>query len=92
MKNVYYTLTIVVLAITSVVHAQDLHFSQFFRSPLVTNPANTGFMPEGDYRMGVNYRNQWSSVMQVPYKTMSVFGDMQAMRSNSENGWLGLGG
>ena len=53
--------------------AQDLHFSQFFNSPLVTNPANTGFIPDADYRIGANYRNQWSSVMSVPYKTVSAF-------------------
>ncbi|MGN6166347.1 MAG: type IX secretion system membrane protein PorP/SprF, partial [Flavisolibacter sp.] len=40
---------------------QDLHFSQFFNSPLTTNPANTGFIPDGDFRLGINYRDQWSS-------------------------------
>ena len=74
------------------VFGQDLHFSQFMNSPLTTNPANTGFMPEGDYRIGINYRNQWSSIMQLPYKTMSAFGDMQIMRNNRENGWMGIGG
>jgi type IX secretion system PorP/SprF family membrane protein len=70
--------------------AQDIHFSQFMNSPLVTNPANTGFIPGGDYRIGINYRNQWSSVMSVPYQTMSAFGDMQIMQN--DNGWLGAGG
>lgn len=73
------------------VQAQDLHFSQFFNSPLTTNPANTGFIPDADYRIGANYRNQWSSVMTVPYKTISVFGDAQVFRNKLENGWLGLG-
>jgi type IX secretion system PorP/SprF family membrane protein len=72
--------------------AQDLHFSQFFNSPLTTNPANTGFIPDGDYRFGVNYRNQWSSVMSVPYKTMSVFGDVQLFKDRLQNGWVGAGG
>ena len=72
-------------------HAQDLHFSQFFNSPLTTNPANTGFIPDGDYRLGINYRNQWSSIMTVPYKTMSAFGDVQLMKDKFQNGWLGLG-
>ena len=72
--------------------AQDLHFSQFFNSPLVTNPANTGFIPDGDYRLGMNYRNQWSSIMTMPYKTMSAYGDVQLMRDRFENGWLGAGG
>jgi type IX secretion system PorP/SprF family membrane protein len=72
--------------------AQDLHFSQFFNSPLVTNPANTGFIPDADFRIGASYRNQWSSVMAVPYKTISLFGDAQVLRNKFENGWLGLGG
>ncbi|HEY8389115.1 MAG TPA: PorP/SprF family type IX secretion system membrane protein [Parasegetibacter sp.] len=72
--------------------AQDLHFSQFHQSPLTTNPANTGFIPDADYRVGLNYRNQWSSIMATPYKTMSLYGDAQVMRDRFENGWIGLGG
>lgn len=72
--------------------AQDLHFSQFFNSPLTTNPANTGFMPDGNYRLGFNYRDQWSSIMASPYKTMSAFADVQLMRDRFENGWMGVGG
>ncbi|MBK6829001.1 MAG: PorP/SprF family type IX secretion system membrane protein [Chitinophagaceae bacterium] len=72
--------------------AQDLHFSQFFNSPLLTNPANTGFIPDGDYRLGVNYRNQWASVTAFPYKTMSAFGDWQTMQNQDNTGWLGIGG
>ena len=77
--------------VTVGLYAQDLHFSQFFNSPLTTNPANTGFIPDADYRIGANYRNQWSSIMTVPYKTISVFGDAQVFRDKLENGWLGLG-
>ena len=72
--------------------AQDLHFSQFFNSPLTTNPANTGFIPDGDYRLGMNFRNQWSSIMTVPYKTMSAYGDVQLLKDRFENGWVGAGG
>jgi len=71
--------------------AQDLHFSQFFNSPLTTNPANTGFIPDGNYRVGINYRNQWASIP-VPYKTMSAFGDFQLFRDRLEYGWVGVGG
>ncbi len=71
--------------------AQDLHFSQFFNSPLSTNPANTGFIPDADYRLGAHYRTQWSNIMSIPYKTISVFGDAQLFRNRLENGWLGVG-
>lgn len=80
------------LVLLSFPFAQDLHFSQFFNSPLTTNPANTGFIPDADYRMGAHYRNQYSSIMAVPYKTISIFGDAQVFRERLENGWLGLGG
>ncbi|MEO6069108.1 MAG: PorP/SprF family type IX secretion system membrane protein [Chitinophagaceae bacterium] len=80
------------LCLVGATKAQDLHFSQFFNSPLTTNPANTGFIPDGDYRLGINYRDQWSSVMTVPYKTMSAFGDVQVLKDKFDNGWVGLGG
>lgn len=73
-------------------HAQDLHYSQFMNSPLLTNPANTGFIPDGDYRLGANFRNQWSSVTAFPYKTFSAFGDVQTMQNEDNTGWLGVGG
>ena len=85
-----FTICSILFAFT--VQAQDLHFSQFFNSPLTTNPANTGFIPDADYRLGANYRNQWSAVMTVPYKTTSIFGDAQLFRDKLENGWLGIGG
>lgn len=72
--------------------AQDLHFSQWFNAPLMTNPANTGFIPDADYRLGANYRDQWSAIMAQPYKTMSIWGDAQVFRNRIENGWMGLGG
>ena len=72
--------------------AQDLHFSQWYNSPLTTNPANTGFIPDADYRVGANYRNQWSTIMTIPYKTFSIFGDAQLFRDRIESGWVGLGG
>lgn len=84
--------TICSLLFALTMQAQDLHFSQFFNSPLTTNPANTGFIPDADYRIGANYRNQWSTVMTVPYKTTSIFGDAQLFRDKLENGWLGVGG
>ena len=87
----YTTLAVSVLLLGNQGKTQDLHFSQFFNSPLTTNPANTGFIPDGDFRLGINYRDQWSSIMAVPYKTMSAFGDVQLMKDKFENGWLGAG-
>ena len=70
---------------------QDLHFSQYYNTPLLVNPANTGFNPDFDFRAGVNYRNQWASVGS-PYKTTSAWGDVKLLGNRIENGWIGLGG
>jgi type IX secretion system PorP/SprF family membrane protein len=91
-KKIYALLLVCSLVLAGGLHAQDLHFSQFFNSPLTTNPANTGFIPDADYRLGANYRNQWSTIMSSPYKTSSIFGDAQLFRDKLENGWVGVGG
>src|SRR3954468_15725372 len=49
--------------------AQDIHFSQFFETPLLRNPSLAGIFT-GDIRVQGVYRNQWGSVT-VPYKTGS---------------------
>lgn len=72
--------------------AQDLHFSQFYNNPLLTNPANTGFIPDADYRLGASYRNQYSNILSAPYSTFSIYGDAQVLRDRIETGWVGLGG
>lgn len=61
------------LLLSTNVNAQDIHFSQFFNSPLTLNPAQSGNF-DGTYRAGINYRSQWTSV-NSPYKTFSVFYD-----------------
>src|SRR5580765_4269257 len=70
---------------------QDLHFSQYFNAPLLTNPANTGFEPDADWRAGINYRNQWAGVLNNPYKTMIAWADAQLFNDRFENGWMGVG-
>lgn len=59
--------TVVVLFISSVnTKAQDPEFSQFYASPIYTNPAMAGtgncLLTGGAGRAAVNYRNQWPSL------------------------------
>jgi type IX secretion system PorP/SprF family membrane protein len=51
----------VILTATLFGKAQDPNFSQFFVSPLTLNPALTGKF-DGNYRLGLNFRNQWPSI------------------------------
>lgn len=52
---------ILLLSATSIAWAQDHHFSQFYATPLNTNPANTGNFAE-DWRFSGIHRNQWSGI------------------------------
>lgn len=95
MKRNFISILILMSAIELIsfthISAQDLHFSQYFNAPLLTNPANTGFEPEADWRAGINYRNQWAGILDNPYKTMSAWGDAQLFNNRFENGWMGVG-
>jgi len=82
---------IALMAIAVIPFAQDYHFSQYYNAPLVFNPANTGFMPDYDYRIGGNYRNQWSNIGS-PFKTGSLWGDAKLFNKSFDNSWMGIGG
>src|ERR1700712_4128378 len=92
LRQIKILFSFLLLASSYEVGAQDLHFSQYFNAPLLVNPANTGFNPDFDYRLGGNYRNQWTTVSNNPYKTMSVWADAQLFNNKFENSWVGIGG
>lgn len=52
-------------------YAQDIHFTQFYASPLTLNPANTGHY-RGDLRAVFNYRNQWKAIDNKAYSTVAL--------------------
>jgi type IX secretion system PorP/SprF family membrane protein len=52
--------------------AQDHVYTQFFNAPIYLNPALTGQF-EGDLRMNLIYRNQWTSIPgNLSYTTASI--------------------
>ncbi len=67
--------------------AQDIHFSQFYASPLLTNPAYTGMLG-GNIRIANIYRNQWAKVG-VPFETFSTSLDKKLIISGQS---FGIGG
>ncbi|MGZ3900439.1 MAG: PorP/SprF family type IX secretion system membrane protein [Bacteroidia bacterium] len=62
--------------------AQDIHFSQYYLSPLSLNPANTGNY-KGDYRFFGNYRSQWRDISKA-YNTYSAGGDFNMYPKNQQ--------
>lgn len=62
-----------VFSLMSSAFSQDIHFSQFFETPLLRNPSLAGIYT-GDIRVQAVYRNQWNSVTNA-YKTESLNGE-----------------
>lgn len=56
---------------------QDPHFAQFYSAPIQTNPAMTG-VHSGRYRIALNYRDQWSSVVDEPFRTYAASFDIRS--------------
>lgn len=73
-------LGLVLLCSTGSSWSQSYHFSQFFSTPLLTNPANTGFT-EGPYRVASNFRSQGLPSGST-YFTGYLSGDVSPLRSS----------
>src|SRR5215212_889052 len=70
--------------------AQSFHFSQFYSTPLLVNPASTG-ATGGPYRFAANYRSQWKNEGS-PYTTFTASGDGHILTESLPAGnVLGLG-
>lgn len=68
---------------------QDLHFSQYYRTPLLLNPANTGGM-EQDLRLMAIARNQWQTIP-VPYNSYGISADVNfPFQMNRDRVGLGM--
>ncbi len=83
------------LAISATALAQDIHFSQYYASPLTLNPALTGNI-NGMFRLAANYRNQWFTIptlgLVAPYQTYQFSGDAALLRDRLGNDGFGVGG
>lgn len=89
-NNFYIALTGLLLLLSNQLKAQDPVFSQFYASPLHVNPAMTGVF-EGKFRVALNYRDQWSSVLREnPFRTIGASFDIRNAISRSDFFSLGL--
>ena len=89
MKNLYTKTVVALLTTLSVTaYAQDIHFSQFYMSPLNLNPAAAGAFK--DIYIVTHYRDQWKSVAS-PYKTYDLCGDMRIVKKKSKKATFGAG-
>lgn len=91
MNRLVSKISVVLLLLSSLaLNAQDIHFTQFYMSPLNLNPALTGVM-NCKTRMVANYRNQWAAVLTAnAYNTYSVSYDQKIPVGRED--YFGIGG
>lgn len=88
MRRILFSVMILLSVLS--LQAQDIHFSQFYLSPLNLNPAMTGVM-NGNVRLVANYRNQWASVLKSnAFTTYSVSYDQKIPVGRYD--YFGIGG
>ncbi len=90
MKSIRLLFLTICLGFSATLVAQDIHFSQFYLSPLNLNPALTGVM-NCNIRIAANYRNQMSSILRSDsYNTYSVSYDQKVPVGRFD--YFGFGG
>lgn len=88
LKQTLFSLAFFAIAISA--SAQDIHFSQFYLSPMNLNPAMTGVMNSGS-RVTLNYRNQWASILNSnAFSTYSA--GYEKKTAVGRNDYFGIGG
>ena len=89
-KLIIFLSALIIYCLTTIktVYAQDIHFSQFYASPMSLNPAETGFF-DGNWRFTNNYRTQWSAIG-VPYNTISAGFEKPFKLNKNSNFGLGV--
>ncbi len=86
-----YLTTISLICLSIGAFGQDIHFSQFYASPIYVNPASAGVF-NGDYRITGNYRNQWRSVSKpYAYRTFISSVDGYISRGLTRKDFVGGG-
>lgn len=69
--------------------AQDIHFSNWKESAIISAPANTGNF-DGNLKIMGNFRNQWRSVT-TPYKTAGISAEAKDFIGSLPRLQMGLG-
>lgn len=54
----------------SIAQAQERYLTQFYAAPLILDPSLTGNF-DGNYRVNLAYRNQWSKNLENPFSTFT---------------------
>jgi type IX secretion system PorP/SprF family membrane protein len=81
-------LIILILLCRSIGYSQDIHFSQFYMSPLTLNPGLAGV--NYNFEALINYKDQWRGVA-TPYKTLAASLDARLKKKEYREGFWAAG-
>ncbi|HZV68307.1 MAG TPA: PorP/SprF family type IX secretion system membrane protein [Saprospiraceae bacterium] len=73
-----------------VTSAQDKLLTQAFAHPVDLNPAFAGDVA-GRYRVSLAYRDQWRSIVESPFTTMAIYGDLKIVPDKQKDDYFGAG-
>ena len=75
---------IILICSSAILQAQDATYSQFYNANVLLNPSLTGVF-DGQQRIAINYRDQWSSIHRSQsYKTLSAQFDAKIHTKNND--------
>ena len=92
MRKHIQVLIIILCGFSASSFGQDVHFSQFYESPLTLNPALCGVY-NGQIYAEVNYRSQWTSVMGggAGFNTMAATVELHNIMKKWTKGYISPG-
>lgn len=89
MKIIMTWIIVAMMFVLQGLQAQDVHFTQYFNTPMLINPGLTG-IHNALGRVAVSYRNQWTTVP-VPYTTFAATYDRKIYPRYKEDHFYGIG-
>ncbi|REJ82916.1 MAG: type IX secretion system membrane protein PorP/SprF [Bacteroidetes bacterium] len=89
MKKTIILLSLIGIIISGKSYSQDVHFSQFYATPLQINPAMTGVF-DGVARISNSYRSQWTGLGKG-YSTIHFSADAPVGKGNLGTNFFGAG-
>jgi type IX secretion system PorP/SprF family membrane protein len=87
--KIYGLLVTLIIAAYDVNAQADIHFSQFYESSVLRNPALTGVF-SNNYKISAYYRSQWSSITN-PYQSMLLSAEYRLSLGSMSNDFLSFG-
>lgn len=89
LHKILLSLSVPLMLSSAVSKAQDIHFSQFYETSILRNPSLTGLFND-DYKVGLMYRNQWSSIS-APFQTAMANGEVKLPLTEEGKDFIGFG-